>query len=124
MTSPTGSATATRRVRRGAVAFAVVAVVAQLLALYWPAVTIEGPVSWTDKVVHLLVFAVPTYAVGRALGSVRVAVLIFAIHAPVSELVQHVLLPGRTGDVWDAVLDLVGVALGAAALVVGARPRR
>jgi VanZ family protein len=114
----------TSRVRSGAVAFAVVAVVAQLLALYWPVVTIEGPVSWTDKVVHLLVFAVPTYAVGRALGSVRVAVLIFAIHAPVSELVQHFLLPGRTGDVWDAVLDLVGVALGAAALVVGARPRR
>jgi hypothetical protein len=124
MTSPTNSATATRRVRGRAVAFAPVAVVAQLLVLYWPVVTVEGPVSWTDKVVHLLVFAVPTYAVGRALGSVRAAVLIFAIHAPVSELVQHFLLPGRTGDVWDAVLDLVGVALGAAALVVGARPRR
>lgn len=103
---------------------AVVAVVVQLLVLYWPVVTVEGPVSWTDKVVHLLVFAVPTYAVGRALGSVRVAVVVFAIHAPVSELVQHALLPGRSGDVWDAVLDLVGVALGAAALVVGARLRR
>jgi VanZ family protein len=55
---------------------------------------------------------------------VWVAVLLFAIHAPVSELVQHFLLPGRSGDVWDAVLDLVGVALGAAALVVGARLRR
>src|SRR5689334_10370704 len=92
---------------------AVVAVVAQLLALYWPVVTVEGPVTWTDKVVHLLVFAVPTYAVGRALGSVRTAVLVFALHAPVSELVQHFLLPGRSGDPWDAVVDLVGVALGA-----------
>ncbi|HET7802522.1 MAG TPA: VanZ family protein [Humibacillus xanthopallidus] len=124
MTTPSESATRTRRVSRGAVVFAVVAVVAQLLALYWPVVTVEGPVSWTDKVVHLLVFAVPTYAVGRALGSVRAAVIIFAIHAPLSELVQHYALPGRTGDVWDAVLDLAGVALGAAALVVRARPRR
>jgi uncharacterized membrane protein HdeD (DUF308 family) len=103
---------------------AVAAVVAQLLVLYWPVVTVEGPVSWTDKVVHLLVFAVPTYAVGRALGSVRVAVVLFAIHAPVSELVQHTLLPGRSGDVWDAVLDLLGVALGGTALVVRARLRR
>jgi len=114
------SGTASRRV----VALAVGAVVVQLLVLYWPAVTVQGPVSWTDKVVHLLVFAVPTYAVGRALGSVRIAAVVFAIHAPVSELVQHVLLPGRSGDVWDAVLDLVGVAVGAVALVVGARLRR
>lgn len=106
------------------VAGAVLAVVVQLLVLYWPVVTVEGPVSWTDKVVHLLVFAVPTYAVGRALGSVRTAVVVLALHAPVSELVQHFLLPGRSGDPWDAVLDLVGVALGAAALVVGARLRR
>ncbi|KRC85231.1 hypothetical protein ASE25_19465 [Terrabacter sp. Root85] len=106
------------------VGLAVAAVVTQLLVLYWPVVTVEGPVSWTDKVVHLLVFAVPTYAVGRALRSVRTAVVIFAIHAPVSELVQHFLLPGRSGDVWDAVVDLVGVALGAAVLVVGARLRR
>jgi hypothetical protein len=121
MTSlPRRSAPASRLV----VGVALAVVVVQLLVLYWPVVTVEGPVSWTDKVVHLLVFAVPTYAVGRALESVRVAVLLFAIHAPVSELVQHFLLPGRSGDVWDAVLDLVGVALGAAALVVGARLRR
>ena len=121
MTSlPRRSAPASRLV----VGVALAVVVVQLLVLYWPVVTVEGPVSWTDKVVHLLVFAVPTYAVGRALGSVRLAVLLFAIHAPVSELVQHFLLPGRSGEVWDAVLDLVGVALGAAALVVGARLRR
>ena len=121
MTSlPRRSAPASRLV----VGLAVAAVVAQLLVLYWPVVTVEGPVSWTDKVVHLLVFAVPTYAVGRALGSVRTAVVIFAIHAPVSELVQHYALPGRSGDPWDAVLDLVGVALGAAAYVVGRRLRR
>jgi VanZ family protein len=105
-------------------AVAVIAVVTQLLVLYWPVVTVEGPVSWTDKVVHLLVFAVPTYAVGRALGSVRTAVLVFAVHAPVSELVQHFALPGRSGDPWDAAVDLVGVAIAAAALVVRRPARR
>jgi uncharacterized membrane protein HdeD (DUF308 family) len=105
-------------------AVAVIAVVVQLLVLYWPVVTVEGPVSWTDKVVHLLVFAVPTYAVGRALGSVRTAVLVFAVHAPVSELVQHFALPGRSGDPWDAAVDLVGVAIAAAALVVRRPARR
>jgi len=124
MTTPGASARRSRRASRGTVAFAVVAVVAQLLVLYWPVVTVEGPVSWTDKVVHLVAFAVPTYAVGRALRSVRAAVVIFAVHAPLSELVQHYAMPGRTGDVWDAAIDLVGVALGAAALVVGARSRR
>ena len=123
MTSPTDSA-GTRLARPGVVALAIVAVVAQLVVLYWPVLTVEGPVSWTDKVVHLIVFAVPTYAVGRALGSVRAAVLVFAIHAPVSELVQHALLPGRSGDVWDVVPDLVGVAVGATALVVSSRTRR
>ncbi|MGO4599512.1 VanZ family protein [Terrabacter sp. 2RAF25] len=130
MTSPRRAAPRDLAVREPAqrsrrlVSMAVLAVVVQLCVLYWPVVTIEGPVSWTDKVVHLLVFAVPTYAVGRALGSLRTAVVAFALHAPVSELVQHFLLPGRSGDVWDAVVDLVGVALAAAALVVGPRLRR
>ena len=106
------------------VVLAAAAVVVQLLVLYWPAVTVEGPVSWTDKVVHLLVFAVPTYAVGRAFGSVRTAVLVFAVHAPVSELVQHFALPGRSGDPWDAAVDLVGVAIAAAVLVVRRPARR
>ncbi|MFC7594761.1 VanZ family protein [Terrabacter sp. GCM10028922] len=108
----------------GPVGFAVVAVVVQLLVLYWPVVTVDVPVSWTDKVVHLVVFAVPTYAVARALGSVRTAVLVFALHAPLSEAAQHFLLPGRSGDAWDVVVDLTGVALGAAALVVGPLLRR
>ena len=126
--SASASTSAVALLRRPGVLLAVVAVVLQLAVLYWPVVTVEGPVSWTDKVVHLLVFAVPTWAVGRATGSVRLAVLVFAVHAPLSEVIQHVALPGRSGDVWDAVVDLVGVGLGALALgligVVGARRRR
>ena len=103
---------------------AVVAVILQLGALYWPVVAVEGPVSWTDKVVHVLVFAVPTYLVGWALRRVGLAVAIFLVHAPLSELVQHFLLPGRSGDGWDAVVDVIGVALAAALLLVRSRRER
>jgi VanZ family protein len=104
-------------------ALAAVLVLIQLFVLYWPVVTVEGPVSWTDKVVHLLVFAVPTFAVGLAARRVWVPALVFAVHAPASELVQHFVLPGRSGDVWDAVVDLVAVGLAVLALLV-ARGRR
>ena len=103
---------------------AVVAVVLQTCVLYWPVVSVEGPVSWTDKVVHVFVFAVPTYLVGWALRRVGLAVAIFLLHAPLSELVQHFLLPGRSGDVWDAVVDVIGVALAAGLLLVRARRER
>lgn len=99
-------------------------VVLQLCVLYWPVVTVEGPVSWTDKVVHVLMFAVPTYLVGWALRSVGWAVAVFLVHAPVSELVQNFFLPGRSGDVWDAVVDVVGTALAAGLLLVRARRDR
>jgi VanZ family protein len=42
-------------------------------------------------------------------------------NAIVSELVQHYLLPQRDGDPFDALADLVGVALGA---WLGARAAR
>lgn len=103
--------------RRTLVRAAAVVVLVHLVALYWPTVGIVGPVSWTDKVVHLLLFAAPTYAVGLTAQSIAPAVVVFALHAPVSELIQQRFLAGRTGDVWDAVLDLVGVAVGAALLV-------
>ena len=43
------------------------------------------------------------------LAGLRPAYLVglLALHAPVSELVQHYLLPNRSGDPWDAVADLV-----------------
>ena len=116
----TEPSTRSRRMSWVVGAGAVVAVLAQVLALYWPVVTVEGPVSWTDKVVHLVLFAVPTYAVGLAVRSIVPVALAFAAHAPVSELVQWGLLPNRSGDVWDAVLDLVGVLVGVGLLALHA----
>jgi VanZ family protein len=97
---------------------------AHLAALYWPRVDIQGPVTWTDKVVHVLLFLAPTVA--GLLAGVRPAYVVglLALHAPVSELVQHYLLPNRSGDPWDAVADLSGVVLGVTSVVVGRALRR
>jgi len=110
--------------RRWWTAAAVVALLAHLGALYWPVVTVAGPVSRTDKVVHVLLFAVPTYLVGRLVARPRWVVLGFAVHSIISELSQHLFLTGRSGDPWDVVADVAGVALAALALVVGSHPRR
>ncbi len=98
-------------------AFAVVALV-HVAVLYWPRVTVEGPVSWTDKVVHLLVFGVPVTAGLLSRLPAAYVVVPFAVHAPVSELVQNWLLPGRSGDVGDALADLAGVVIGVAVVMV------
>lgn len=97
------------------------AVVVQLVVLYLPSPP-EGPgIPGLDKVVHVGVFAAP--ALAGVLGGLRPAVLgaALAAHAVVSELLQHALLAERSGDAWDVVADLVGVALG---LAVGVALRR
>ncbi len=100
------------------------AVLGHLAVLYWPVVTVTGPVTWGDKVVHVLVFALPVFLVGGISRRTLWTALAFAAHAPASELAQHFLLPGRSGDPWDVVADLAGVLVGAAALVVSGRALR
>ncbi|CCH71203.1 MAG: VanZ family protein [Dermatophilaceae bacterium] len=88
-------------------------VAAQFFVLYDPAPSGGPSFPFSDKVIHALIFLAPV-AIALLLGfSQRVVPLLFALHAPVSELVQHWFLPHRTGDPWDVVADLVGVALGA-----------
>ena len=106
---------------------ALLALVVHLAAIYWPRVDVVGPVPWTDKVVHVLLFGVPTVLLLLARPSrVHPALVVgaLAVHAPVSELLQHLVLPHRSGDVWDAVADLGGVVLGVTLVVVGRRRRR
>jgi VanZ family protein len=102
----------------------VLVVVAHVAALYWPRVGVEGPVAWSDKVVHVLLFALPA-AVGLLAG-LRPAYLLvpLVLHAPLSEALQHFVLPNRSGDLGDAVADLAGVVLGATLVVVGTTRRR
>ncbi|PYG00518.1 VanZ like family protein [Georgenia satyanarayanai] len=97
-------------------------------ALYVPRVPGDGPDLFpgADKVAHVGIFALVVAAALWAGLPARWVVPLALVHAVVSEAVQHVLLPGRSGDPWDALADVVGVALGwaAAALVTraGRRP--
>lgn len=103
------------------------AVIVQLLALYWPNPPQGGGGRGLDKVVHASVFLAPAL-LGLLAGirPVALAPLLIA-HAVMSELVQHFLLPGRAGDPWDAVADIVGIAIGLSVgswLLLRARGRR
>lgn len=93
---------------------ALVAVLAvQAVVLYDPNPGGPGLFAGADKIVHAGLFALPVVVAARAVGRrwwwVAVAL---AGHAPVSEMLQGLLLPLRSADPWDAVADLVGVGLG------------
>ena len=107
---------------------AVVAVAVQLYGLY----RVAGPPSPplfgnADKVEHLVGFAVPVVLIlvtvslrqqASGVGDTRRALVIvtalFLAQAVVSEIIQHVFLPGRSGDPLDVLADTVGIAVGLA----------
>jgi len=89
-----------------------VALAIQLIVVYSPE-GIGGPsINGLDKVVHVSIFAAPALAALLAGMSAPWALGILALHAPVSELVQRFVLSMRTGDLFDVMADLGGVALG------------
>ena len=103
--------------RHTRVAAAWAAVALQVAVLYVPrapeAPTVGLPV---DKLVHVLVFALPTYALVRAGMGRGLVVVLMVAQALVSELVQAVALADRSGDVADLLADLVGVGIAVAVL--------
>lgn len=99
----------------------------QVLALYLPqSPGPPPPFPHSDKVVHALLFAAPVLVAGLGrLSRWWLVILVCAVHAPVSEAVQHLAVPGRSGDLWDLVADLLGLCLGWAGVAwVRRRPRR
>ncbi len=66
-----------------------------------------------DKLAHLALFGSVAYLGLRVGVPARWLLPVLAANAVISELVQHYLLPLRSGDPLDAVADLCGVALGA-----------
>jgi VanZ family protein len=72
-------------------------------------------------VVHILIFFAPALAALMMGIRARWALGILALHAPVSELIQHFALPQRDGDVFDVMADLMGVVLGGLAYMVWKR---
>lgn len=116
-----GSATARPRSRRfWRFAFGL-AMSLQLVVLYFPQGPAGPQITGLDKVIHVVIFAGPALAALSAGLSARWTLGILAVHAPVSELIQQVGLPGRTGDLVDLAADVGGVALGALAYVVVSR---
>ena len=102
-----------RPLRGGWRAAAAVALVVQVLVLYAPEVP-AAPIGvpGADKVAHLAVFAAVTLTALRA-GIAPAPVLgLGVVHAVLSEVIQHALLPGRSGDPADAVADVLGVLAG------------
>ena len=99
----------------------ILAVALQLIALYSPQVPAGPQITGLDKVVHICIFAGPALAALMAGISAPWALGILAVHAPVSELIQHFALSHRSGDVFDALADLVGVAIGGLAYLVWSR---
>ena len=89
-----------------------VAVVANLVVLYWPRAVSSGGVPHLDKAVHLAVFAVLVWT-GLKAGLPAYALLpVVVVHAVSSEVVQQLLLARRSGDPADVVADLVGTLAG------------
>jgi hypothetical protein len=86
----------------------------QLALLYWPrAVSPAGGIPW-DKLVHALVFGLVMWTGVRAGIPARPWLVVSLAHAVLSEVLQGLLLPNRSGDPWDAVADAVGVLVAAA----------
>jgi uncharacterized membrane protein YhdT len=107
---------------------AVAALAVHLVALYLPgdpSGSLELPwLPGADKVVHVLLFAVPTYLFGRLTRRVGLVAGVFAVHAVVSELIQWRFVPYRDGDPFDALADLVGIGLAVLLLRRERRPGR
>jgi len=95
--------------------------VMQLAALYSPQGVAGPAITGLDKVVHVVIFAAPALIALRAGYRARWVLGILVVHAPVSELIQHFALPHRSGDVFDVMADLGGVAVGAMAHLVWSR---
>ena len=86
---------------------------ASLYVLFWPDPAGGGAgIPGADKAVHLLLFAAMTATARLRFGAAVPVLTGVAAYAVVSELVQALLLSRRSGDLWDLVADLLGVALG------------
>lgn len=114
------------------IALFVLSCVLQLVGLYRP----TGPptpdaIPYLDKLGHLVVFALPVavimvYRASRGAVSVifsAVVIAIFAAHAVISEIIQARWLPDRSGDPYDVLADLIGIAVGCGVAVLIRRRR-
>jgi VanZ family protein len=92
----------------------VLACLIQLYGLYAPRQAgSDVGIPQTDKIAHLLIFAVVAYLGLRVGVPARWLLGVLAANAVISEIVQHYSLPHRSGDPLDVLADLLGIAVGA-----------
>jgi len=81
--------------------------------LFWPEPVGGGSgLPGADKVVHVGLFALLAATARLRFGGDRRVLVALGAYAVVSELVQAALLTTRSGDGWDVLADLIGVAAG------------
>jgi hypothetical protein len=106
-----------RRPRLARAAFAAASVV-QLAVLYWPRTISPTTGIALDKPVHAAIFGAVVWTGARIGLPLLPLVGLSLLHAVVSELLQHAVLSGRSGDPLDALADAAGVMIAAFALTV------
>ena len=87
-------------------------VVLSLYVLFTPSSPGDGLFENSDKVVHLVLFALLAGTTRWRFGGSVALVLAVVAYAVASELIQGALLSSRSGDPYDVVADLIGVAAG------------
>ena len=97
----------------------VAALAGSAFVLLWPSAPGPPLFPYADKLVHVLVFLALAWTGRRAALPVRPLAVGLLAYAVASEVIQHSLLPGRSGDWTDVVADLVGATAG---LVLARRP--
>lgn len=94
-----------------------------VMILFTPASGVPTAPPGTDKVIHLVLFAVLMITALMARWTVPASVSVLVIYAAVSEVVQALLPLGRSGDLADAAVDVLGIALGWALFALARRIR-
>ncbi|MEV6242148.1 VanZ family protein [Lentzea sp. NPDC051838] len=89
----------------------VIAALLSVVVLFTPESGVPSSPPGTDKVVHTLLFALLAFT-GLYAKISRVLLLLVA-YAGVSEVLQQLITPlHRSGDVIDALVDVLGIGLG------------
>ncbi|MEU3646860.1 VanZ family protein [Lentzea sp. NPDC034063] len=101
----------------------VIAALLSVVVLFTPESGVPSSPPGTDKVVHTLLFALLAFT-GLYAKLPRILPLL-VVYAGVSEVLQQLITPlHRSGDVLDALVDVVGIGLGWATATWWSRSRR
>ncbi|SFD79311.1 hypothetical protein SAMN04487819_103181 [Actinopolyspora alba] len=102
----------------------VLSCVASLVILFTPPAGVPDSPPGTDKLVHLVLFAVLTLTGRAARIDRRLLLVCLVCYAPLSEVSQQLLPVDRDADAMDAIADLCGIAVAQALVVLFRRITR